>query len=263
MQKRDDSVMVLNIPIFNRDIQTAASNLIQTCLHSSKTNRKISATGAHGSVFAQKNEEFFEVLNSFTHNLPDGQPMVWVGKMKNASQMQRCYGPDFFEEVMRSSADTPIRHFLCGGREGVAEKLAEACGEKFGNFNICGTYCPPFLPVSEYDYPGIAKQINEAQADVVWIGLSTPKQELFAYHLSKYTETHFINTVGAAFDFHTGSITKAPRLVAKMGMEWFYRLCQEPRRLFSRYAEIVPLFIYYNFRELFVSPKRRRNYTTS
>ena len=255
--------MVLNIPMYNRDIPTIASGIIETCQSSKKRNRKVSATGAHGSVYAQKNPEFFQTLNSFTANLPDGQPMVWIGQLKRARKMRRCYGPDFFEEVMRKSADQPIRHFLCGGREGVADLLAKACGEKFSNHNICGTYCPPFLPVSDYDYKAIADIINEAEADIVWIGLSTPKQELFASKLAEFTKVHYINTVGAAFDFHTGSIQKAPRFISRMGMEWFYRLCQEPRRLFKRYAEIVPMFIYYNFKEWLTFGQKNRSYSTS
>ncbi len=250
MNERKDVVHVLNIPMYSKNIETATSEVIDTCLNAPKENRMISATGAHGSVFAQKNKEFFETLNLFTANLPDGQPMVWVGKMKKAKSMKRCYGPDFFEMVLRETAEHPIRHFLCGGREGVADQLAIACGEKFNNHNISGTYCPPFLPVEEYDYEEVGRQINESGADFVWIGLSTPKQELFAKNLRNYTDVHFIGTVGAAFDFHTGSIQKAPRFISRMGLEWFYRLCQEPRRLFRRYAEIVPMFIYYNFREL-------------
>ncbi|MEL6674290.1 MAG: WecB/TagA/CpsF family glycosyltransferase [Bacteroidota bacterium] len=250
MERTKDVVKVLNIPVYNKDIPAATVEVLNTCLTSDqKINRKISATGAHGSVYAQQNPQFFEVLNSFTFNLPDGQPMVWVGRSKGAGDMRRCYGPDFFEEVLRASADKPIRHYFCGGREGVADALKEAVGKNFGNHQIAGTFCPPFLPVEKYDYEEIARKINEANADIVWIGLSTPKQEMFAHYLSQYSEVHYIVTVGAAFDFHTGSINKAPKFISRMGMEWFYRLVQEPKRLWKRYATIVPLFIYYNFRE--------------
>ena len=244
-------INVLNIPLYDDTLPSAVSCLITTCLaQKEKANRCVSATGAHGLVFAQKNRDFAQVLCNFHWNLPDGMPGVWVGKLKGAKNMDRCYGPDFFKEVMIASADKPMRHYFCGGKNGVAEELKLACETRFNNFNIVGTYCPPFRPMTEEDeLRTLANDINHKKADVVWIGLSTPKQELFAAQLAKYTKVHFIITVGAAFDFHTGKVVQAPQVLQKMGLEWFFRLCMEPRRLYKRYAEIVPLFIYYNLKE--------------
>ena len=104
--------------------------------------------------------------------------------------------------------------------------------------------------MSDYDYPAIAQTINETKANIVWIGLSTPKQEIFAANLSKYTKVDFICCVGAAFDFHIGNVKQAPSWIQKIGMEWFFRLLMEPKRLWKRYFEIVPLFIYYNFADI-------------
>jgi N-acetylglucosaminyldiphosphoundecaprenol N-acetyl-beta-D-mannosaminyltransferase len=95
----------------------------------------------------------------------------------------------------------------------------------------------------------LGQQISASDADVVWIGLSTPKQEQFAWQLRKYARVHFIITVGAAFDFHTDRLKRTPSWIQKIGMEWCYRLLSEPKRLYKRYLEIVPLFIYYNFKE--------------
>ena len=92
--------------------------------------------------------------------------------------------------------------------------------------------------------------INETGANIVWIGLSTPKQELFASRLSEYAKVDYICCVGAAFDFHIGNVRQAKGWIQKIGMEWFFRLLMEPKRLWKRYFEIVPLFIYYNFAEL-------------
>ena len=97
----------------------------------------------------------------------------------------------------------------------------------------------------------LQNNINESKADFVWIGLSTPKQELFASRLAKYTNTGYISCVGAAFDFHIGNVKQAPSWMQKLALEWFFRLMVEPKRLWKRYFEIVPLFIYYNFAELF------------
>lgn len=241
-------VKILGIKIFAINIAKAVNLLLNTNNGPSES-RCVSATGAHGLVYSKRNHEFRKTLQSFFLNLPDGMPSAWIGRLKGANKMQRCYGPDFFKETMMASASTNTTHFLCGGKEGVADKLKQVCETQFGA-TISGTYCPPFLDVSEYDYQAIAQTINETKANIVWIGLSTPKQEIFAFHLSKYTEVDYICCVGAAFDFHIGNVKQAPSWIQKIGMEWFFRLLMEPKRLWKRYFEIVPLFIYYNFVEL-------------
>jgi N-acetylglucosaminyldiphosphoundecaprenol N-acetyl-beta-D-mannosaminyltransferase len=164
--------------------------------------------------------------------------------------MQRCYGPDFFAALMRATADEDIGHYLCGGAEGVADQLKVACAEKFDNRNVVGTHCPPFRPLTDHEFRELGVDVNESGADVVWIGISTPKQEEFAADLAKYTNASFIITVGAAFDFHIGAVRQAPDTMQKAGLEWLFRLLMEPRRLFRREMELVTGFIYYNLKEL-------------
>ncbi len=249
---RDDySIEVLGVQMYNRDLDSFVHHAIEIVSENHpRENRCISATGAHGIIHAKKNESFRKTLNSFYSNLPDGMPGVWVGRRKGASEMRRCYGPDLFANLMNKSAHTNAKHFLCGGKEGVAEKLKAACDTKFGNRNIVGTYCPPFKKVDEYSYEKIASEINNAGADIVWIGISTPKQEKFAKRLSEYTDVHFLITVGAAFDFHIGQLRQAPNWMQKAGLEWFFRLIVEPRRLYSRYLEIVPTFLFYGIKDV-------------
>jgi N-acetylglucosaminyldiphosphoundecaprenol N-acetyl-beta-D-mannosaminyltransferase len=208
-------------------------------------------------VYARQNEPFAAILKSFFLNLPDGMPGVWIGKLKGAGSMRRCYGPDFFRNVMIETGDLPITHFFCGGNEGVAEQLKTAVKKKFGNEKIVGTYCPPFLPTDQYDYPALADRINQTRANILWIGLSTPKQEIFAKNISRFTEVNCIICVGAAFDFHTDKVKQAPEVIRTMGLEWLFRLIMEPKRLYKRYLEIVPLFIYYNLKELVTFATRK------
>lgn len=239
---------ILNIELFHKGLKDAVDIIIKNC-EKNKRNLCISATGAHGIIIAQKDEKFKKILNSFYANLPDGMPGVWVGRLKGAKEMERCYGPDFFKETIIATANKDIKHFFCGGKEGVAEELKKVCEEKFGNYNIVETYSPPFREMSDEELKELADRINSLNTNIVWIGLSTPKQEIFAYRLSKYANVNFICTVGAAFDFHTGKVKQAPKWVQKIGMEWFFRLMMEPKRLWRRYFEIVPLFIWYNFLE--------------
>jgi len=172
-------------------------------------------------------------------------PAVWVGRLKGAREMGRCYGPEFFKETIMATKDKDIKHYFCGGKEGVADELIRVCENEFGNFNIVGTFSPPFREMADGEMKALAEDINNKKANIVWIGLSTPKQEIFAHHLAKYTNVHFICTVGAAFDFHTGKVKEAPKFVQKIGLEWLFRLIMEPERLFKRYLKVVPLFLIY------------------
>jgi N-acetylglucosaminyldiphosphoundecaprenol N-acetyl-beta-D-mannosaminyltransferase len=247
---------VLHIPLYDRGMDAALEHVLQTCRQEEKKNRCVSATGAHGIIEAQKNPEFASLLRQFHMNLPDGKPAAVVGKLKGAKGMRQITGPDFFRECMKATASTGITHFFCGGKEGVAEELKRACEENFQNFNVVGCYSPPFRTMNEEELKDLGKRITEVKTDILWIGLSTPKQEFFAQSLLPHMQVHFIPTVGAAFDFHSGRVREAPHFFKRIGMEWFYRLMSEPRRLWKRYFEIVPKFIFFNLME-FVGLRRR------
>jgi N-acetylglucosaminyldiphosphoundecaprenol N-acetyl-beta-D-mannosaminyltransferase len=246
------TIKILGIPIFNGDTKTAIELIYKVIDYNEKPNLLVSASGAHGLIESTKNLLFKGILRSFYLNLPDGQPSVWVAKLKGAKFIKRCYGPNFFRDfLIHSSTDKHVNHFFCGGMPGVAAELKEAVKIKFSNNNVCGIYCPPFLPLDEYDYRLVAELVEKTNANIIWIGLSTPKQEQFAFHLSKFVNVVAIICVGAAFDFHTDKLKQAPVFLQKAGLEWFFRLLVEPKRLYKRYMEIVPKFIFYNLIDLF------------
>jgi N-acetylglucosaminyldiphosphoundecaprenol N-acetyl-beta-D-mannosaminyltransferase len=243
-------VEVLDIPFFDLGLKEAVNHVITICnTQSGRSNRCISATGAHGLVLAKKYPDFAQLLKDFYINLPDGRPTSIIGRLKGAKQMEQCTGPDFFKNVIAASAPHGIKHFFCGGKEGVCEELKLNCQKKYGNNNIAGTFSPPFRLMTDDEMKVLGDEIDSKRIDLVWIGLSTPKQEYFAKRLSQYINVHFIVTVGAAFDFHSDRIRKAPIFITKISMEWFFRLCLEPKRLWKRYLEVVPKFIYYNIKE--------------
>lgn len=238
---------VLSVPILSSSVADSL-NLLDTC----PRNSLITATGVHGIISARTDNQFNTILNEpNTFNLPDGMPAVWVAKAKGAKNIKRCFGPFVFAEIMTKTAETDLKHFLCGGKDGVANTLKTSCAQKFGNKNIVGTHCPPFREVSDAEMQELAKEINALKTDVVWVGISTPKQEKFAWRLSKYTKAKALITVGAAFDYHTDSIRPAPSWIQNIGMEWFFRLTMEPKRLWKRYAEIVPKFILFGILDIF------------
>lgn len=243
-------VEVLGIPLYDQNLSSAVDDLMDIADPRNKAfNYCISATGAHGIIEAHKYQEFKNTLKRFYMNLPDGMPGVWIGRLKGARKMRRCYGPDIFEALLIRTAGTAVKHFFCGGKEGVAAALKDACEINFSNQNVVGFFSPPFREMTEEEMEALGQQIKASGAHIVWIGLSTPKQEVFASRLARFVNVHLIITVGAAFDFHTGRVKQAPKWMQNAGLEWFFRLLTEPRRLYKRYFEIVPMFIYLNIKE--------------
>lgn len=243
-------VKILDVNFYDKDIQTAVREVVSKIADKDSVYPVcISATGAHGVIEAYKNGAFKTVLNEFYINLPDGVSCVWIGRLKGTTTMRRCYGPDFFKETMLSTADLSVKHFFCGGKTGVAEELREVSRQQFNNHQVTGTFSPPFSEMSDDEMDALGQQIALSGAHIVWIGISTPKQEIFAKRLVSHTTARVIITVGAAFDFHTGKLKQAPKWMQSVGLEWFFRLIIEPRRLYKRYFEIVPMFIYLNIKE--------------
>src|SRR5271156_478333 len=202
----------------------------------------ICVTGVHGVIEAQSDENFRRILNNAFLCTPDGMPMVWMGKIHGHSEMRRVYGPDLMLDVCAWSETNPCRHFFFGGADGVAELLAEKLKARFPKMEIAGTFTPPFRPLNADEEKQFAEIIRAARPDILWVGLSTPKQEKFmAEFLPKLDVTLMIG-VGAAFDFHAGRVRQAPRWMQRGGLEWLFRMTCEPRRLGMRYLKNTPLF---------------------
>jgi N-acetylglucosaminyldiphosphoundecaprenol N-acetyl-beta-D-mannosaminyltransferase len=164
--------------------------------------------------------------------------------------MSRVYGPDLMLEVCAWSELSGCKHFFYGGADGVAELLAQKLKAKFPKLQIAGTFTPPFRALTTDEENKLRDQIRAVPPDILWVGLSTPKQEKFmAEYLPKLDVTLMIG-VGAAFDFHSGRVKQAPRWMQRSGLEWFYRLCSDPRRLAKRYLRNNPLFVLKSFGQL-------------
>jgi len=247
MIKEIPTIEVLGIPIFDGDIPTLFKRIAYEINTEKKLNRQISLCDANVLVSSKKNRHFQNILKNETYlNLADGMPGVWVGKFKGAKNIDRCYGPDVFKYIIKNSSKNSFKHYFTGGKEGVAGRLKKYCIDELGSNNIVGVHCPPFIEMSDNDITKIAKDINESNADIVWIGISSPKQDIYAHRLKKVLNTHFIFTIGAAFDFYTGNITQAPKFIQRSGFEWLFRLIMEPKRLWKRYFTVIPLFVFYN-----------------
>lgn len=174
---------------------------------------------------------------------PDGMPLVWLGRWKSQVEVNRVYGPDLMLALCAISAQRGYTHYFYGGAPGVPELLAEKLMRRFPGLQVAGTYSPPFRSLTAVEEQQVIQQLNKAAADIIWVGLGTPKQDLWmAAHRAQLAAPVLIG-VGAAFDFHTGRMPQAPRWMQRSGLEWLFRLWQEPRRLWYRYLIYNPLFV--------------------
>ncbi len=197
--------------------------------------RYIAVTGMHGIMEAQHDARFKRVLSEADLVVPDGMPLVWIGKLRGHVLRRRVYGPELMLEFCRQTGNTGCRHFLYGGAVGVAEQLAESLGRSCPGIHIAGTYGPPFRPLTSEEDAEIVKAINLAAPDVLWVGLSTPKQEMWMREHRERLHVPVMVGVGAAFDFLSGRKKQAPAWMREHGLEWLFRVLQEPRRLWRRY----------------------------
>jgi N-acetylglucosaminyldiphosphoundecaprenol N-acetyl-beta-D-mannosaminyltransferase len=240
------NVLGVGLSAINLDSALAAiSDAIQK-----KTKGYICVTGVHGVMEAQGDESFRGILNRAFLNTPDGMPMVWVGRLRGFREMRRVYGPDLMNLVCDWSRKNSVTHFFYGGAEGVAQELKRKLEQKFPGLKIVGAYTPPFRPLNATEESDLIRQIAALKPDIIWVGLSTPKQEKFMAQYWQKLDGTLMFGVGAAFDFHAGRVRQAPRWMQRCGLEWFFRLCCEPKRLWRRYFKNNPVFAWKIFWQL-------------
>ena len=232
---------VLGVGVSALNLDLAAAEITRAVAE--KRKGYICVTGVHGVSEAQTDPSFRAILNRAFLNTPDGMPMVWMGRAQGFKHMGRVYGPDLMLRLCEESPARGITHFLYGGAPGVADELRRRLESRFPGLKIAGVYVPPFRPLNADEEKELIRQVAAAKPDLFWVGLSTPKQEKFmTEYWQKLDATIFLG-VGAAFDFHAGTVKQAPLWMQRTGLEWFYRLCREPRRLWKRYLKNNPLFV--------------------
>ena len=234
-------VNVLGVGLSVLNLRTALAAIAAAV--SERRQGYICVTGVHGVMEAQADAAFKKILNGAFLCTPDGMPMVWAGKLHGHREMSRVYGPDLMLKVCAWSETSGAKHFFYGGADGVTKLLTQKLKEKFPKLQIVGTFTPPFRALNVDEFQKLQAQVRTAQPDIFWVGLSTPKQEQFMAEFLPQLDTTLMIGVGAAFDFHSGRVRQAPRWLQRSGLEWFFRVCQEPRRLAKRYSKNNPLFV--------------------
>ena len=209
----------------------------------------VEAANTHVAAMSRHNQGFGQIMAQFDLITPDGMPLVWsvnrqLDDYKKLSD--RVYGPTLMLKIIESTQGQPeFRHFLFGGKQKTLDKLEERFANDYPGAKIAGAYSPPFGDWPDDEFERICEQIRQSGANLVWVGLGCPKQERWiAQNKDKLPPAVYFG-IGAAFAFHAGEVKQAPTFFQRYGLEWFYRLCKEPRRLCYRYLVYNSLFVWY------------------
>jgi N-acetylglucosaminyldiphosphoundecaprenol N-acetyl-beta-D-mannosaminyltransferase len=211
------------------------------------------ATGHHGYVCVaavhtvmacQEDPVLRAAVAGADFTVPDGQPLVWALNVLGHRLQDRVYGPELMDRACARAAGSGLRFYLYGGRnQGALAQLARNLRLRHPGLRIVGGHCPPFRPLTGAEEAAVAHEINESGADVVWVGIGVPKQETWMARMRDRLDAPVLVGVGAAFDFHAGLVPQAPDALQRLGLEWAFRLVQEPRRLWRRYLRYNPWFV--------------------
>ena len=204
--------------------------------------RYVCFSNAHGTIEAQDDEAFMDVLNGADLNVPDGMSIVRAMRTLGIEQRDRVYGPDLTLAVARLAAARGVPVAFYGSTPRVLDALRQRLPQKAPGLQIADAISPPFRALTDREDEAFVQQLRGAGARIVFVGLGCPRQERWAAAHAERTGAVCL-AVGAAFDFHAGLLDQAPRWIQQAGLEWAYRLAKEPKRLWRRYARVVPRFM--------------------
>jgi N-acetylglucosaminyldiphosphoundecaprenol N-acetyl-beta-D-mannosaminyltransferase len=228
---------VCSVPISATNAAGAAARIIDDALAGRAC--QVHLCNAYTLSLVDRDERMRAALRDADLNLADGTPLAWMGRSLGMRRPVR--GTDLVGEVVRAGGRR-VRHYLYGGKEGVAEKMAIALNDTVPGVRVVGTESPPFTPITDSDLDALVVRVRESGADVLWIGLGTPRQDYLVHRLAPPLSIPVV-PVGAAFDFWSGAVKEAPRILRGSGFEWVHRLAKEPRRLWPRYVIGNPRFL--------------------
>lgn len=181
------------------------------------------------------------VVNGASLAVPDGMPVVWLGRLRGC-KTGRVYGPDLMLRLCNLGRAAGVRHYFYGGTDEILAAMGRRLAERFPGLIVAGHWAPPFRPLTKAEEAEVAARIDAARADIVWVGIGTPKQDFWIHQFRSRLEAPVLIPVGAAFNFHAGAVRQAPVWMRRSGLEWLFRLIMEPRRLWKRYLIGNPRF---------------------
>jgi|ERR1035438_6376140 N-acetylglucosaminyldiphosphoundecaprenol N-acetyl-beta-D-mannosaminyltransferase len=240
---------ILGVPLKAIEIHELVSQM-ERWIDWGERGHCLTFANVHVVMEAQRDRAFREILlDDAVLNLPDGMPLIWLGRALGFDLKRRVYGPDLMRAFCESAARKGYRHFFYGGAPCVPERLAANIKGQYPETRVVGTYSPPFRPLTQTEDDEVVEMINAARPDVLWLGLGCPKQEKWAFEHRLRLHVPVIASVGQAFDIYSGRVKQAPAWMRENGLEWFYRLITNPRRLWKRYLVYNSQFVFLLARE--------------
>lgn len=229
-------------------VQIAAINMEQVLRIVKKQYKKwsgsyICVANVHTTVMSYEEPEYGQIQNQAVLALPDGKPLSVLCKKRGFHKAERVTGPDFMLEMLRLSRTEGYRHYFYGSTPETLDAMSRRLKTEFPYAIVAGMYAPPFRRLTEEEDRIVMEEINQANPDFVWVGLGAPKQEVWMWEHKGKVKGLMVG-VGAAFDYFSGNIKRAPRWMQKWSLEWLYRLFQDPKRLFKRYLRTNFKFVW-------------------
>lgn len=246
-----ETIDIIGLPVAATNYQEAIDWIDAAALSADRAYA-VEAANTHVAALSRHNADFGEAMAQFDLICPDGMPLVWMlnHKLNEEDKLtDRVYGPTLMLKTIEASEQRQhLKHFFFGGTQATLDKLKKRFSQDFPAANIVGSYSPPFGNWPEDEFERISDQIKASGANLVWVGLGCPKQERWIAEHKDCLPPAVYFGIGAAFAFHAGEVKQAPAWIQKCGVEWLYRLCREPRRLFRRYFTYNSLFVWYALR---------------
>ena len=249
-------IEIIGIRIHQLNLKEAISQ-IESFIRSGDKHQ-VCVTNVYSVVTMQKDEEFRKINNSSSLVVADGMPLVWVSKLYGQSIPERVSGSDILYRLCKIAVKKQYKLFFLGSTKETLDKMCSNLAKSFPGLQIVGVYSPPFKDCfSEADNSIMIDKVNEAKPDILWVGMTAPKQEKWIYHNLDKLNVQVAIGIGAVFDFVAGKVKRAPKWMQKIGLEWLFRLTQEPRRLWRRYLVGNTIFIWLVLKE-FVRTRTQR-----
>lgn len=237
-------ILGINITSLNSYKETYDKLVSSFELHSNSAY--VTVNNVHTVIEAVKNNKYRIVLNNSLLSLPDGKPLSIIAKLKGDRNINRIFGPTFMELAIEWGQNKGLKHYFFGGSESTIKEMINVIKHRFPDAIIAGYYSPPYKEkFSESESNYFIEIMNKSNANIFWIGLGAPKQEIWIYEYYKQLNHGIMIGIGAGFDYLAGNVQHAPIWMKNASLEWLYRLIQEPKRLWKRYLITNTLFIYY------------------
>lgn len=235
------TVDILGVRVHAQTLDSAITTL--TAWATETERRYVCTCPVYTLMLCGENPQLHKAINVADMVTADGMPVVWVQRWWGHAHAERVYGPDIVLNLCQRTAEQGVSHFFLGGMSGVAEQLAEGLCSRFPGLNVAGIDAPTIAAIGDPPDMTLVERLNSINPNVIWVGLGSPKQDLWMHMYRPYLRAPLMIGVGAAFDFLSGNKPQAPIWMRRSGLEWVYRLAQEPRRLWRRYLVYNPRFV--------------------